>query len=389
VDLARLAAVNILPDFKQDLDRSLIPQIQRFWTKINERQLHFMGVPGFETYDTDGDEALGRDVEFFHFSICADARMRYLGENFVLNDDQLLDPVNKLSNAVVAHLYGGRRIYSLFTGVTDPRKAYLDFSRVGSDPDYVRMVRSNAEYAKLHGFKFYGTTELHTSLQTAARNFCRDKYGDPGRPASNVDIIEWIASWRDKGLFEALLGATSLGETFEHIKSLPGVGAYYGYHLAVDCSLFPFTRYHHDEPFCVPGGGCQTTLKMLFPRLTASKKFPFGEAVVWIEQNQKDLFPTLQFHPALWNIERDGKKVFPFEQNKLMVYGLEVGLCQFGVYCHLKKNPHLIERRKVGVDPDLTPLILREQGAPVTPEELRELQSEAAAPTATKGLLEF
>jgi hypothetical protein len=50
-----------------------------------------------------------------------------------------------------------------------------------------------------------------------------------------------------------------------------------------------------------------------------------------------------------------------------MTYGTEVGTCQFGVYQHLKKNPHLIARRTVGEDPDLTPILLREQGNPVDP----------------------
>jgi len=354
-------------DFKRDLDRSIIPQIERFWTKVNERTLHAMGVSGYETYGTEGDEALGESVEYFHFSICADSRMRYIGENLVLNDDPGLTPENKLCNAVITHLYGGRRINTIFTGITDPKRAILDFTRLHSDPEYVSHIVENAAYAKSHGYKFYGTTELHTSLQTAARNYCRSKYSDPGRSASNTDILEWVASWRHNGVLAQLLNSRNLEGAFEIIRSLPGIGAYYGYHLGVDSSLFPFTRFNHDEPFCVPGGGCQKTLKQLFPNLSQSTKFPYGEAVVWIEQNQKDLFPNLKFHPALWNIEANGKKVFPFDQNKLMVYGIEVGLCQFGVYQHLKVNPALIERRKVGSDPDLGPITAREGGDPQDP----------------------
>ena len=234
-----MAFVNTLPSFQSDLDRSLIPEIQRFWTKVNERTLHSMGVPGYETYDTGGDTALGEDVEYFHFSICADSRMRYLGENLVLNDDPALDDHNKLCNAVITHLYGGRRINSIFSGISDPRKAFLDFRRVESDRGYVDSIRLNAEYAHGHGYKFYGTTELHTSLQTAARNFCRVKYGDSARAATNVDILEWVASWeRDYGLLTKLSSSSKLSEAYDTINLLPGVGAYYGYHLGVDSSLF-------------------------------------------------------------------------------------------------------------------------------------------------------
>ncbi len=353
-------------NFKQDLDRSIIPQIERFWTKVNERTLHAMGVPGYETYDTGGDEALGSDVEYFHFSICADSRMRYIGENLVLNDDPALDEDNKLCNAVITHLYGGRRINTIFSGRTDPKKAFLDFRRLHVDAGYVQDVVGNAAYAKSHHYKFYGTTELHTSLQTAARNYCRSKYSEPTRAATNTDILEWVASWISDGTVARLKRARDLENAFAVICSLPGIGSYYGYHLGVDSSLFPFTAFNHDEKFCVPGGGCQVTLAQLFPSISKHKS-AYGEAVVWIEENQKDLFPNLTFHPALWNIEAGGKKVFPFEQNKLMVYGLEVGLCQFGVYQHLKKNPHLIERRKVGQDPDLTPIAEREKGNPLSP----------------------
>jgi hypothetical protein len=64
--------------------------------------------------------------------------------------------------------------------------------------------------------------------------------------------------------------------------------------------------------------------------------------------------------------------MFPnFDQNKFMVYGLEVGHCQYGIYDRLTNNPNLIEKRKCGSDPDLTPILLREQGNPVDPEDMK------------------
>lgn len=40
---------------------------------------------------------------------------------------------------------------------------------------------------------------------------------------------------------------------------------------------------------------------------------------------------------------------------------------EVGHYDRLSSNPHLIEKRKCGSDPDLTPLIMREQGNPIQP----------------------
>jgi hypothetical protein len=50
----------------------------------------------------------GLDVEYFHFNITGDDRMRYLGQNVVLEEH--LSRESRLCNAVIAHLYG-RTLY--------------------------------------------------------------------------------------------------------------------------------------------------------------------------------------------------------------------------------------------------------------------------------------
>jgi len=377
-----MSLINVIPAFDKALDRVVADEIEHFFIKVNERLLYKMGV--LPSYSTEGDNALGIDVEYFHFNITGDDRMRYMGQNVVL-EDQLSDR-NKFCNAVITHLYGGRCINSLMSGKIDPKKAHLDYERIATDPVYVKEMYANAAYAKMHGYKFYGTTELHTSLQTAARNFVRHKYSEPDRAASNTDIVEWVASWVSTGLVDDLLKSKKLEDVYTKINTLPGIGAYYGYHLSVDSSLIPGTVYHHDEPFCVPGPGCCATLDMLFPTLkAATKKMPYGELICWIEQNQKTLYPRVPFHEALWNIKNDstGKKVFSFDQNKFMVYGLEVGHCQFGIYDRLTKNPHLIEKRRCGSDPDLSAIKAREDGKPL------EFSTKQQSNTNAVCLLEF
>ena len=358
-----MSYVNIIPAIQKSLDLNVVQKIEHFFVKVNERLLYKRGL--LPSYDTGGEATLGEDVEYFHFNITGDDRMRYMGQNIVL-EPQLSDR-NKFCNAVITHLYGGRCINSLLSGKTDPKKAYLDYEKIATDPVYVKEMYANAAYAKMHGFKFYGTTELHTSLQTAARNFVRKKYSEPDRAASNTDIVEWVASWGTSGLIDDVLASKTLEEVYIKINTLPGIGAYYGYHLSVDSSLIPGTKYNHDEAFCVPGPGCCATLDMMFPTLKAAiKKMPYGDLICWIEQNQKTLYPSVPFHQVLWNIQNDaGKKVFAFEQDKFMVYGLEVGHCQYGIYDHLTKNPHLIERRRCGTDPDLAVIKAREDGNPV------------------------
>jgi hypothetical protein len=365
-----MSYINTIPSFEASLDWNVVKKVEKFFIMVNERLLYKMGV--LPTYSDRGDPALGLDVEYFHFNITGDDRMRYIGQNIVLESS--LSARNKMCNAIITHLYGGRCINSLLTGKTNPKEAYLDFERINSDPTYVKWMYENAAYAKLHGYKFYGTTELHTSLQTAARNYCRDKYSLPDRPASNTDIVEWVAGFITSGLVDDILRSTSLSDVYTKINSVRGIGAYYGYHLGVDSSLVPGTKYHHDENFCVPGPGACHTMDLLFPTLKQKiKKVPYGELIPWIEQNQQRLYPNVPFHPALYNIENErGEKMFPgFDQNKFMVYGLEVGHCQYGIYDRLSNSPNLIEKRKCGSDPDLTPIRLREEGNPVEPEEMK------------------
>lgn len=381
-----MAYINIIPQIEASIDWNVVKRVEKFFIKVNERLLYKMGV--LPTYSTGGDDALGIEVEYFHFNITGDDRMRYIGQNIVLQRD--ISRRNKLCNSIITHLYGGRCINSLLTGKTDPKEAILDFERINNDPKYVEWMYENAAYAKLHGFKFYGTTELHTSLQTAARNFCRIKYSDPTRAASNTDIVEWVAGFISSGLVDDILNADKLEEAYTLINSVQGIGAYYGYHLCVDSSLTPGTKFNHDEQFCVPGPGACHTLNMLFPTLKEKvKKMPYGDLIPWIESNQQKLYPNVPFDPALYNIENDhGDKMFPgFDQNKFMVYGLEVGHCQFGIYDRLSKNPSLIEKRKCGTDPDLTAIRLREEGTPVEPEELKLKKKQAS--NSSVCLLEF
>lgn len=380
--------VNTIPQFEQSLDWNRVNEVERFFIKVNERLLYKMGVE--PSYSTDGDDALGMDVEYFHFNITGDDRMRYIGTNIVLEDS--LTPRNKLCNAIITHLYGGRCINSLLTGKTNPKEAHLDFERINTDPKYVQWMYDNAAYAKLHGYKFYGTTELHTSLQTAARNFCRTKYSEPERAASNTDIVEWVAGFIDTGLVDDILNAKTLEEAFIKINTVRGIGAYYGYHLVVDSSLTPGTKFHHDEKFCVPGPGACHTMDLLFPTLKQKvKKMPYGDLIVWIEQNQQKLYPRVTFHPALYNVENpdNGKKMLKFDQTKFMVYGLEVGHCQYGIYDRLKNNTSLIEKRKCGTDPDLTPILLREQGKELPAPSKGVKKSDPVVNNSAVCLLEF
>lgn len=348
-------------DFGNYLDSKLLGDFERFLRKVNERTEKTFGLRA--SYDDEGDPALGDDVEYFHHCITADDRMRYIMSNIVTVP--ALSEKNKIGNSIISHFYGARGIHTLMSGIMDPQLAHVDFERVGAgDVAYTEHLRANAKAYHAQGQKFYGTTELHTSLQTAGRNFCRVKYNDPTRAANLLDIVEWISSWAVDGSLDHILSkVTSLNDMYTYLKTKNGIGEYYGYHCATSNSVNPILPFNHDEKFCAPGPGAKETLAELFKPLEIAfpkKKFPYEDLVIYIRENQTKLFDVSKITPHVFfhNYQVGGQNIFKDPQNELKVYGTEVACCQFSVYLRLRSNPHLISKRKIARVKDLKPLTM-------------------------------
>lgn len=336
-------------DYNNYINRDALNEYEYFLHTVNkkwEKQYNLTKV-----YDCD-DPALAEDVEFFGNFILQDDRMRYIIENIVAIPDSKLSQVNKIGNTIISHFYGARGIHQIISGIKDPKNAHIDFERLFVDRDYLDKIKQNCDIAKKEKKKFYGTTELHTSLQTAARNYCRVKYNNPEKLASQTDILEWIASWVNDGTIDKILNVNTLKGMFNILTSKNGIGEYYGYHCATSNSVNYALPFHHDEEFCAPGPGARGSLDNIFAPLKASgkvKKMPYDTLTIWIRENQEKLFKKpVKSHVFFHNYITDtGIKIFEDDQDDLKVYTTEVSLCQFGVYCYLKKNPHLISKRKI------------------------------------------
>lgn len=371
-------------DFGNFLDRAVMEDYNYFLHKVNERtELQFNLR---DSYHDDGHAALGQTVEYFGFNILQDDRMRYIIENIVSLPDSELSQKNKIGNTIISHFYGARGIHTLVTGENDPKKAHFDFERAAVDQDYIDRTAKIVKFYHMHKKRFYGTTELHTSIQTAARNFCREKYNDPTRPASLTDILEWISGWTQDGTMDTILGDTnSLKDMYDVLTSKAGIGEYYGYHCATSNSVNPVLNFNHDDEFNAPGPGARETLNMLFPELKKGKH-TWGQLVVWLRDNQDELFEGLNIHSHFHNYTlNDGSKIFSFDQNRMMVYGTEVSLCQYSVYNYLRNNPNLIGRRQiVREETDICPGALMEyiEGRYQFPEKTKKAKK-IIVPTTT------
>jgi hypothetical protein len=320
------------------VNMEVVKDIGRFFNKVNERALYNMGI--VDTYDNEGDDALGESVEYFHPQITLDDRMRYIMENIVYAP---ISMDNIICNTIISHFYGARGIHQILTRDPNPKTALVDFERLLVDREYENKIRKNLEDAVSLGLPIYGSTELRTSLFGAANTYVAQTRNQE-RDAHKINILLWVASFIPRGITGRMAQVNSLKEMYEIMSSLEGVGQYYGYHCSTSNSVNPRININHDERFCVPGPGARFTLDLMFGE---GCDIPYGDRVIWFRENYKDLIGDIPLHESTHNIYVNDQKIFQDEQDDLKTYGCEVGLCQYGVYYRLRSNPHLINRRKV------------------------------------------
>lgn len=334
----------------RSLDKKVMSRFETFYHAVNSRSEYLAGYRS--SYEAP-DKALGLEVEYFHPTITYDDRMRYICENLVLNDK--ISDFNRVCNVIISHFYGARGIHGVITGETDPKNAWIDFERLAREQlvkadrpgDYTAWIRERCLKQKAAKKPFWGTTEIHSSLQGASGRFVLKRYGSNEKNPAN--LTEWIASWINTGTVEKILNARGMEELYLVFLSQDGVGPYYAYHGASSGSCNPSIKAYHDERFCEPGPGARETAKQMFPGLS-EKEVTLAERVVFIRENQESLISLPVIHESRHNITVNGVSIFPEAQDALKTYGTEVCMCQFSVYERLCQNPHLISKRKVARD---------------------------------------
>jgi len=320
------------------VNMEVVDRIGYFFNKVNERSELNYGYR--DSYDSEGDAALGETVEYFHPHILYDDRMRYIMDNIVLSD---MSMNNIICNTIISHFYGARGIHQILTRNSDPKTALVDFERLLKDKEYETEIRKNIDDAISLGLGVYGTTELRTSLYGASNTWVSETR-QTERNADKINILLWVAGFIPRGITRRMAGVNSLSEMFDILTTIEGVGSYYGYHCSTSNSVNPNISINHDERFCVPGPGARMALDMMFGE---GCKVPHGDRVIWFRENYKDLIGEIPLNENEWNKVVNGVKIFADDQNELKTYGCEVGLCQFGVYTRLSNNSNLINKRKV------------------------------------------
>ena len=330
----------------QNYDKELMKEFNWFLYKVNQRsgiQLGYINEE-YESVNRHGknDFGLGEDVEYFHPTITLDDRMRFIGQEIASLDTSIM---NIVGNTFISHFYGGRGVHFLASGEDG---VFVDFDRIAdNDKEYIDFVRSNLDKAITNKQPIWGTTELHTSIQTAARNYCRKKYHDKDRKFHAVDVCEWVSSFRDTGFLARMQLCDHMSEIYNLLREQPGIGHYYGFHGAASSSVLPQMKYHHDQRFVSPGPGAVYTISLLWP--DAPKKL-HAEAIYFMRENADEIGLTkdVVFHEEAFNIQqKNGRKLFNYPQDSLKYYGTEVLSCQFGVYLQIREDEKACARRRV------------------------------------------
>ena len=372
------------PNLIKYIDRDRCAELEAYLLRMQERAL---ADAGRLKYNDEADAALHRRVMYFQPILCTPCDRREVARTIVANP--AISESDKVLNIMLTYMYGPTWTYLYLTGKTDPMLAHVLFDWVAKDPDYVQEIRENIAYARLHGHSMWTTTELHTSLQTEARNYVRKRYNQPDRKADSLDLIEWLASFKKAGVIDKIVKAKTLEEGYDALTSVRGIGPYFGWNsiaMIANCSFVPYT---HDELFCAPGGGAISTLEYLFePLREAGHSLRHGPLISWLRLHQRELFPNLYIDTIFQNMDTSYGKLLREDQTEYTTNSFEVGCCQFSVYRKFKENPVLIDRRLNPPPINLEPFKAREAGNPIMIEKGSKRAAESTIDTKTT-LLSF
>jgi hypothetical protein len=339
------------------LDRSRWDQFCYFLKQMNVRGLaaHYNKTYSYTT-------ALSPDVMYFQPLVLAPSDRRMLARDIIGVPSSQLSPEDKVCNASLSYWYGPTYILTYLTGITDTAKAHIDFDRVYDDQDYVESLRANIAFARKHKHPIWTTTELHTSIQTEGRNYCKQKYNDPARKADSLDIVEWMAHLKRNGWVKKVIEAKTLEDAYKAYCEPRGVGPYFGGNAVMMAANLKEAAYSHEESFCAAGGGAIATLDWLFePMKSAGVKLNPNKLINLLVEHQDTLMPDVKVPVEFQNLDGWDGKILKKDQTFYTANSLEVGLCQCSVYNKFLKEPEAMKRRK-DVTYDLTPFKLREQG---------------------------
>jgi len=198
--------------------------------------------------------------------------------------------------------------------------------------------------------RFWGTTELHTSIQTAGRRWVNEWYLNDRMNANKgttANVAEWIASWKNSGLLDRLIEKSGIKSMYDILTSEPGIGGYYGFHGASDLALCPELNAYVDERFVIPGPAAIAMIKKLYPNLS-QKEVSYSDRIIWMRENQQELLGLPPLNPFFHNLTtKNGVDIFPHKIDDIKTVSMEVMHCQCFIFLSIRNDQKAISKRQV------------------------------------------
>ena len=273
--------------------------------------------------------AMRQEVSYWNPNRSKHAEVFWL-ENFVFNKETSLR--NKILNAMVVKFVGMPTLTLVATNSLDYSQI-IDFDLYGTDEVYFNFINENLNQNVMK-LAVWGKTQLQTSLQTAARNYCREKYKNPERKFHLSDMIEWIVLLDSLGLSSVVMDKKNkLSDVCEWLITHRGIGPYFGYHPPCNFSRSVDLKHiDEDDNYCLVGPGAKRGMEFVFPDVKLNNNNAMENIILSIRDYQHEFFEfddseSFEFYQN--NLERDGH---------LTTFGTEITFCQFACFEAIKDN---------------------------------------------------
>jgi hypothetical protein len=318
-------------------DKTVLEELRFFLKEINKREV-LISEGRKEEYVPPND-ALQIDVMYWHPNRTRHGEVDWLMK-YIFKEE--VSFTNKILNAFAVKFYGpAQAILNAINETEFSSKNLIDFERLPDDKDYQEWIRENLQRARDEKKEQWGTTELRTSLQTAAREYCGGAVGE----TDWANMIEWIASFKKDGLIDFYASRPTMEQAFKQLTSYRGIGNYYGYHANSNLARCYDISMNENEDFVIAGPGAHKTIEKLYPNQKKDKVSDM-QILLYIRDNQDIIFNHEDVdRKALSQHLKPTQHV-----DYLTSFGCEITCCQFGVYQRFLEKPELINARKLEVN---------------------------------------
>jgi hypothetical protein len=325
-----------------------------------------------------------KPVPYFHPNRSFHDEIIWLNSHLYYEDNVSFE--DKLINSAIVKFYGPARTLDIITGTAEDlnyliptNSKYINFDLLEKDMDYEFTLMSNVEKAFANKEKIWGTTELRTSLQIAARNYCRENPSSidilninnsnklitelnllkehQERKMRPSDMIHWV-KYLSKKWVPFFKNKPTMEQSFNFLTLERGIGNYYGYHFSSNLARMPgigsselidaeyyddfkklqnkdksLTHGNLDEnaDYVVAGPGATATLKKLFPDMPINTE-AMMKYIIAIRNHQEDFFEIAGNTQAEIHLKEAS------ELGRFTTFGIEISCCQFNVFERNKTN---------------------------------------------------